>query len=67
MHGLRTRGSRCARHYFLSFSFNPGVRGFQQPFIRGALLKQLQATAAEPLEDALVSLKALDDFLLVIW
>ena len=46
--------------------FNPGVRGFQaNPKPSVALLKQLPATAAEPLEDALVSLKALDDFLLV--
>ena len=46
--------------------FNPGIRGFQSnPKLAAALYKQLPGAAAAPLEDALVSLKALDDFLLV--
>jgi len=46
--------------------FNPGIRGFQSnPQPAAALLKALPDGAAAPLKDALVSLKALDDFLLI--
>ena len=46
--------------------FNPGIRGYQSnPKPSTALLENLPPSAASPLEDALVSLKALDDFLLV--
>ena len=46
--------------------FNPGIRGFQStPKPSAALLESLPSAAISPLEDALVSLKALDDFLLV--